>query len=644
MSKSAVYYEESKIRNDGNRKAKNRRAEESQCSWSPSSHATQTPTMAKKQTPPVSFQTMAAANMPTTTNTGDNMSSSLTQQLLHKPAFKKLAVIILSFLPAFLALSIINVIFTHVFVLSSYLFGASTNNAAGSSSTGNVILDGDKNGVAMRKRAKQKRVKTVYVEPTQNDLENILVELASSEPLINNNTNGESPTKRVQSMIASLQALMEQRAKGVDTALKEMEELTEAYESFVQRFEEDIAHHTNEEREDDDAKTVVLEHLPQFLKRKSLLDLDRHSMEVLFDNVITDVNLLVQDETILRNSNQALMKLLNGSNNNKSGSNNGASSSSSCDSAFLDLAKGNPTPELETVADPTKESTPDKTATTANNDAIITKDTARESDLYERIASIKEILSSRRELSGNNKNPIDEEFVAEIRSEVNTMALILQKKREAAFAHEKELKQHLMEEMSLSTSIESIQEEDDTDDAICASPTMVEKMVHRGLDSIRSQADLQSTLITTVFNVVADESEDGEFQQIMDKLDKDMNEIDVPRIDYSKKRSGEEEGESKNRPPKSDKKKTLSYVVDGPLLHRGIAGLIDSFVELISGYNDHVDEVIDYIMSRQGVSVGTATSDAISNLIRKVPLPELDRLRQSGILGGRIRSLVEESK
>jgi hypothetical protein len=70
--------------------------------------------------------------------------------------------------------------------------------------------------------------------------------------------------------------------------------------------------------------------------------------------------------------------------------------------------------------------------------------------------------------------------------------------------------------------------------------------------------------------------------------------------------------------------------------------MIDSFVDFISGYNDHVDEVFDYIMSRQGVSVGTATSDAISNLIRKVPLPELDRLRQSGILGGRVRSLVEE--
>jgi hypothetical protein len=83
-------------------------------------------------------------------------------------------------------------------------------------------------------------------------------------------------------------------------------------------------------------------------------------------------------------------------------------------------------------------------------------------------------------------------------------------------------------------------------------------------------------------------------------------------------------------------------VVDGPLLHQGLAGSIDSFVELISGYNDYVDEFFDYIMSRQGVSVGAATADSISNFMRKVSLPELEKLRQSGILGGRIRSLVEE--
>jgi len=623
---------------------------------------------------------MAASNMTSTTNTDDksspspSSSSSLTHQLLHKPAVKKLAAIILSFIPAFLALSIINVIFTHAFVLSSYLFGASAGSSSSSVGIDSAIVingggDANRHRVVATQQKRAKKQKTVFVAPTQHDLEQILIELESSEPLpdtttrIFHNNNGESsPTKRVQSVIASWQSLLEQRSStngfidDTTTSLNDvMEELSEAYNSFVKRFEEDIdhyyhRHHIVNQGEDEMA---TLAHLPKFMKRKSLLDLDRHALEVLFDNVIDDVNLLIKDETILRNSNQALMKLLNSSNNdNKSSSSNiGASATSSslssCDSTFLDLTKGNPTPELATVVDSTtttttttKERTPETTAAAAAaNDASITADTARESDLYERIAAIKQILS-RRELSGGgNKDPIDEEGVAAIRAEINAMATNLRERRQAAFAHEKELKQHLMEETSLLTSIQ----EGDTDDAMCASPAMVEKMVHRGLDSIRSQADLQSTLITTVFNVVADESDDGEFKQIMDALNNEMKEIVVPRIDYSRKNSVEQQQEeNKNRPPKTGRKKTLSYVADGPLLHRGIAGMIDSFVDFISGYNDHVDEVFDYIMSRQGVSVGTATSDAISNLIRKVPLPELDRLRQSGILGGRVRSLVEE--
>jgi len=573
---------------------------------------------------------MAATNTPPPPSTGDNNSSSmstLTQQLLHKPAFKKLAVIIVTFIPAFIGLSIINVIFTHAFVLSSYLFGTTTTTTP---AAGFGVIGGDSGNVAaIPKRAKEqgskKQVKTVYVPPTQQDLENILIELESSEPLpISSNNiinNGESSVNRVKSAIASLQSLMEQKTDRDATALKDMDELTEAYESFVTRFEEDIAHyHANEE----EGTEVQLDYLPKFMKRKSLLDLDRGSMEDLFEDVLSDLNVLLKDDVILRNSNQALMKVLS---SNESSDN----VASSCDSTFLDLAEGKPTPELEAVVAPKTTA-----AAAAVHKPVITEDTARESDLYERIDSIKEILS-RRELSGD-KNPIDDEGVAGIRSQVAAVVSTLLENRKAALDASKEIQQHLLEETSLA-SIESSPEED-ADNTMCASPVMVEKMVQRGLDSIRSQADLQSTLITTVFGVVADESEDDDFKQIMVALDEEMSDIDVPRIDFSKKSGGEEA--SKNMPPKSDKRKTLSYVVDGPLLHQGLAGSIDSFVELISGYNDYVDEFFDYIMSRQGVSVGAATADSISNFMRKVSLPELEKLRQSGILGGRIRTLVEE--
>eukprot|EP00986_Skeletonema_menzelii_P005279 scaffold1891_cov139-Skeletonema_menzelii.AAC.4 len=569
---------------------------------------------------------MAASNSNTNSTGDDNSSpnsmSTLAQQLLHKPAFKRLVVIIVTFIPAFLALSIINVIFTHVFVLSSYYFvGTTPHNAAvttGSSwaSSGS----GDENIVA----ATQTKVKTVYVPPTEKDLEQLLIELESSEPLSSNNNlnHGESAIKRAQSAIDSLQSLMEQKTSGVDTAVKEMGELAEAYDSFVTRFEEDIAHY----RANHEQTETVLDYLPQFMKRNSLFDLDRVTMDDLFENVVADLNVLLKDDVILRNSNDALMKLLS---SNKLG----YKGASSCDSSFLDLAKGNPASELDiAIAPKQKIATANKQV---ENDAIITQDTARESDLYERIDSIKDILS-RRDLSGD-KNPIDEEGVAAIRAEVAAMVLTLLKSREDGHATTKEITEHLIKETSLASNESN--PEDDTDTALCASPVMVEKMVQRGLDSIRIQADLQSTLISTVFTVVADENEDDELRQIMGALDKEMSDIDVQRIDFNKKSSGDDE--NKNLPPKSDKRKTLSYVVDGPLLHQGVAGSIDSFVELISGYNDYVDEFFDYIMSRQGVSVGTAASDGISNLVRKVPLPELEKLRRSGILGGRIRTLVD---
>jgi len=519
-------------------------------------------------------------------------------------------------------------------VLASY-FTATTTHTDSESSLTSGGGDDDTKAAAIPKRAgKQKRrVKTVYVPPTQDDLEQLLLELESSEPLPNNaninnnkNNNGEmSSMKRAQSAIAALQSLVEQKTSvgtGADTTMKDVEELTEAYESFVARFEEDIAkYHDNEVKTD-----RVLVHLSQFMMRKSLLDLDRDAMEDLFTGVNADLYALVEDDVLLRNSNQALLKFFQ----------NDASSSSSCDPSFLDLARGNPTPELASTVDAPQQTV--TTATKVKNDVIITEDTARESDLYERIDTIKEILSRRDLSSGDDKDPIDEEGVAEIRAKISEMVLTLSQNQQDGFATTEEITQHLLKEASL-PSIGS-NPEDDTDSVMCASPAMVEKLVQRGLDSIRGKADLQSALMSTVFSVVAEESEGDEFQQIMDALDEVVSDIDVPRIDFSGK--SYEVEDSKNMTPKSDKRKSLSYVVDGPLLHQGVAGSIDSFVELISGYNDYVDEFFDYIMNRQGVSVGTAAADGISDLARKVPLPEMEKLRQSGILGGRIRTLVEE--
>ena len=558
--------------------------------------------------------------------------------------------IILSFIPAFFTLSIINVIFTNV----TYYYLSSGSSASSSKTANNKSREGNKK--------KQVVKKTVYVAPSNDDLQKLLIELEESEPLpvVHYDSNqGRESTKRAQTVIASLQSLMgysESSSADDDddnnaAASKDiMDGLSEAYETFITRFNEDIDQIAQGGK---DAEILSLEHLPQFMKRKSLLDLDTKSMEVLFQNVIEDLHLLLKNDDMLRNSNQTLMALLNGGDGGGGGNTKKTRKQTSkthvglCDSTYLDLGKGNPTSELKDLliatttaaaaaGVETDSSAKKATRADVDDDDAITEDTARQSDLYERIAYFKEILS-RRDLSSNTTviDPIDEVGVAEVRSQVQAMALTLLKKRQAGIARDAELKQQ-----SVQDGLSSQPDDGGGSAMMCASPTMVEKMVQQGLDSIRGQGDLQSTLITTVCSAIADESDDVEFKQIMDALNKDMEEVDIPKIDYRKKIFGEEIEPGPTK--KTYNKKTLSYVIDGPILHRGVAGRIDSLVELISGYNDHVDELFDYIMSRQGVSVGTATADAVAAAIRKVPLPDLGRLTKSGILGGRIRSLIEE--
>ena len=557
---------------------------------------------------------MAASNTPPTPNTGEESPArqamnNLTQQLLHKPAFKRLAVIIVSFIPAFIALSIINVIFTHALVLSSYLFHSATPTDGGHTASERA-----------EQKGKQKRVRTVYVPPSQDDLNQLLIDLESSEPLPDNKNDNDSIKKRAEAAAAAataaLESLMDQKNDKVKTSMKEVEELTEAYHSFVQRFDGDITHsHAKLGK----GNAPVLEHIPQFMKRRSLFDLNRGALGDLFQNVIGDFDTLVRD-AYLHNSNLALTELVNSM---KSGSN--AETSSSCDPIYLDLDKGNPAPELSITQ---------STTNTKKNDqrGTITEDTARESDLHEQIDVIKQLLS-RRELSGN-QNPINDADVEDIRAEISALVMTLIEKRQAALANEEKLKQKLLDETSLASA--PTNGGNDTDEGMCASPTMVKKMVERGLDSIRNQADLQSTLITTVFNVVADEYEDEDFKKIMGALDKEMRIIEISRIHFT------DDTDQRDLAPKSGKKKTLSFVVNGPFLYQGVAGSIDFVVEMVSGYNDYVDEFFDSIMSQQGASVGTATADSISNFFRKIPFPEVEKLRKAGILGVRIRKLVEE--
>ena len=127
-----------------------------------------------------------------------------------------------------------------------------------------------------------------------------------------------------------------------------------------------------------------------------------------------------------------------------------------------------------------------------------------------------------------------------------------------------------------------------------------------------------------------------------------MQEVDVSNIAYDGD-NGDDSVQQKGPTSSSSwktGKKSISYVVDTPLLHRGIANWIDSFIDAVSGYNDNVDALIDWVMGEEETgSVGTSVAGAVSKLVRKVPfVPKeyQEKMKKSGILGGRTRSVLEE--
>ena len=85
-------------------------------------------------------------------------------------------------------------------------------------------------------------------------------------------------------------------------------------------------------------------------------------------------------------------------------------------------------------------------------------------------------------------------------------------------------------------------------------------------------------------------------------------------------------------------------MVDGPLVHRGVAGWIDSFVDAISGYNDSVDAMIDWAVGDDGGSVGMSVANYFSKAMQKIPFPNtrVEQLKRSGILAGRARVILEK--
>jgi hypothetical protein len=191
-----------------------------------------------------------------------------------------------------------------------------------------------------------------------------------------------------------------------------------------------------------------------------------------------------------------------------------------------------------------------------------------------------------------------------------------------------------LEEISLDANSFSLEIQDD--DMMCANSNLIEKMVASGLESLRKKSDLSRELQTTLFSALVDEAN---FEARDTKaLQHDMAEISLRKVEYEKRQQ---------QPPPSTKKfnrKSLHYLVDGPLLQRGITGWINCLVDFISGYNDTVDALLDWVVGDSRSTFAEIIVDAFLRVIRLIPFNDqfAEHFKSAGILAGRTRTLLEE--
>ena len=556
---------------------------------------------------------------------------------------KKICFIFISFLLAVILLSITNIVLAHVCIVTTILFP--------SKPTTTNTNNNNNNNSPSTKPKKNVQTKTVYVPPTQDDLERIRQELETSDPLPPENEKDEqnTVTHDVQSIIKSTETLLSKHEKVLSVAQSEIEELNDAYVSFEQRLTQDTTQHTKIEY--DKIIKVLQDQVPslrELLGRKTFIDLDQKELMELYDGALDDLSWLLKvddmDEETMKqksilflNANDVLFKVLNAATSNSTT----ITAAATCDKSYLVLDDVKASSDFANVKSSRATTAADtKKVVDDTSSSHVTDDTARESDLYELVQNIKHILS-RRDLTAAVKaddvlpSPISDEGVAEIRSTIiSPVARTIEEKRKAALTHEDEIRESWLDKIkSLKASLISTNGDKDDGGAaeLCTSSDLVEDMVIGGIEAIRSKNDLRSTLESAALLAIGDDEETTAMLQ--SKLD----EINVPDIDY--------EGRGDRKPPTDapSSKRTLSYLVDGPLLHKGVVGWIDYFVDCISGYDDNIDGILDWAVGEEGKSVGNLVVDSFTKVVRQIPFPTelFGKIRTSGILGGRTRSLIE---
>jgi len=597
---------------------------------------------------------------------------------------KKIFIIALSLILAILLLTITNAIAAHLFVAKIIFYPPEPKI---------IVVPPVKPKTTNKKKPvtnnNNKKVppkivkKTVYVPPTKEDLERIQQELETSDPLppivSDHDDDSQRPATRVaQSVTSTVETLLKQhdqalkqRDAKIDKARNDIDELGEAYASLAYRMKQDTTKsHKNVEWSNEVATHYAkqLTFLKSVLARNSLRDLGRKDVTKMLTVAMQDIEWVLGadelDEFFQNFNNTLLAALVDEGATSVEG--NGGPNSTACHPSYLALEEGKSseefTPPKVIKEKPNHQAMKTKPIPQSVSSVVtppISNETARESHLNALVENIKRILS-RRDLSSLKldetdpiPDPIDDEAVDEIRSSILPMVNAVRKKRDASLAREEDMRNYwidrthaAMEGGGSLTPTSGGGDEVGGSSSTCASTELVELMVAGGLEAFRRKETLRSCLVNAVFNYVQDDP------------DKVMALSDVMRnvvLEEVFDEGVDDDGEQRHAPPTSPSppgsssswkvgKRSVSYAVDGPLLHRGVVGWIDSFVDAVSGYNDHVDEVMDWIVGEDGVSVGTSVADAFSTMVRKVPFPEahVGRMKKAGILGGRTRVLLEE--
>lgn len=549
-----------------------------------------------------------------------NLWTKMATPLENKRLLRKAAVVCLSIIPAILAMTITNALIAHIIVAKTLIFRPRQP-------TGR----------------KAPRVETVFVAPTQKDVDRIRKELDKSEPMPKIVPHDDSRTAAIaKAEISELLSLVETRDSDLSTLVETREKaLTAAKNEIAELLESFSAHQERVEQDTSQDLAVLTPEVIEFveendllglLSRHSFADLDREILEELFEMAMFEAEWLLdvddddEESAVIRD---ALLLNINGTLLASFGSlPREASNGSSCE-AFLALDRNEVAEEF--IPPPrhvVKKSKPKP------KPVAIPADTARESDLHEIVHKIKDTLS-RRDLSSikleegeSYPSPLGDEGSSMVLKAIVPLIQSLKAKRAQILEEEQRIIQQWRDRPGelKPEQVQPIRED-------CANSEMVKSLVTTGLGAIRAKNELHVAWITALHKFVTD-------PEALARMRPDIMKLESSAIDYTERPEASRNGKSSWKTGR----KSVSYIADGPLLQRGLVRSIDWFVDAISGYNDSVDAILDWIVGDSGLSLGTTVAESISRSLRRIPFPhdKVDRLKRSGILSGRARTMLDD--